>query len=93
MRVLASTHWANDPIVPAIAFFTLANVERLLLTYPNEAVDCYLHALRLFASQQRTSDLAREHFAPAREQLIAYLEEKGDRSRADWVRNTYVVKA
>jgi hypothetical protein len=29
----------------------------------------------------------------AREQLIAYLEEKGDRPRADWVRNTYAVPA
>jgi hypothetical protein len=93
MRVIAFTHWADDPIGRAIAFYTLANVERRLLKYPNEAVDCYLHALRLFAGLQRTSELAREHFAPAREQLIAYLEEKGDRSRADWVRNTYVVQA
>jgi hypothetical protein len=92
MRVIAFTHWADDPIGRAIAFFTLANVERRLLKYPNEAVDCYLHALRLFAGLQRSSELAREHFAPAREQLIAYLEEKGDRPRANWVRDTYAVR-
>ena len=82
IRSIAFSHWSRDPLGRAMAFMQLGHVERLLLKYPNEAVDAYYLALDLFESLLPSSETAVEVYAPLTQGLAAYLEELGDAPRA-----------
>lgn len=85
IRALVYNYFAWSPLGRAVTFISLANVERFILKYPNEAVSCYFNALNLFESLLFVSPTAREYYEQLARGMDLYLRELGDLKRADSV--------